>query len=558
MDVTQTPVLSHSGEFAVPSTPTSARISRPILDTPTRVTRVEEKNEFQRLNKRLEYYILCQKEREASTSGLRNELNSLREKSRADIAELKEIYDTQLSSSARARENLSQDLARLQDENGRLNREVSQLKSKLDVADNERNTLDTRGKERSTQLKDLQNKTIQLEDKVAQLVHQLQVERDSNKHLTASLEDARKNASVASTKLISEQSDAKTQIEKNSIKIVNLEQELALCRKELADIIAERGLIEDNLRRDFGQQLKDMLEDAHAAHKQETDEMLANQRNAFEARLQEYADDLDEQRKAVEDERRKKNDLLGDLAKIRAELADIKAQRDAARQEAMDLRATIEDVNAKAREHAEEADSKFSSLREMYRKKAEQFDAVLDDKITLAKEIKAYRALLENEETRLGYAAAQAARAAGAHVPASKSAAIPASRSSVTKTSSSTTTSTSTSTTSTSRADTTNSMLITGIDFDGTFIKLRNGSTDDVPLKDWSIKTRRRRYEFRFPPCTFFHLLLFPPAFMFMHKLYSSIFRFSLIVASFFPRLPVSFPCPSLHPFLCSDRSWSG
>lgn len=42
--------------------------------TPVRATRLDEKNELQSLNKRLEYYILVQRERDAGTAGVRAEV----------------------------------------------------------------------------------------------------------------------------------------------------------------------------------------------------------------------------------------------------------------------------------------------------------------------------------------------------------------------------------------------------------------------------------------------------------------------------------------------------
>lgn len=85
-------------------------------DTPTRLTRLDEKSELQGLNKRLEFYILKQRERDASQDAWGRELNNLKNKHAADLEHQKNLFENQLALVRKNRDELSAKLSKLEGE----------------------------------------------------------------------------------------------------------------------------------------------------------------------------------------------------------------------------------------------------------------------------------------------------------------------------------------------------------------------------------------------------------------------------------------------------------
>jgi hypothetical protein len=86
-------------------------------DTPTRLTRLDEKSELQGLNKRLEFYILKQRERDASADAWGRELANLKNKHAADLEHQKNLFENQLGLVRKNRDELSAKLSKLEGEN---------------------------------------------------------------------------------------------------------------------------------------------------------------------------------------------------------------------------------------------------------------------------------------------------------------------------------------------------------------------------------------------------------------------------------------------------------
>jgi hypothetical protein len=122
----------------------------------------------------------------------------------------------------------------------------------------------------------------------------------------------------------------------------------------------------------------------------------------------------------------------------------------------------IAEMEALRRHHSTQISEKTKLLhriRKMLKQKDEDFDALMDVKIALAMEIKAYRSLLENEEARLGYVPPTVKGQRDAHA----------------------------------------SLVISGMDIEGQHITIKNGSVEDTQLSGWTLKSFKTGEEFKFP-----------------------------------------------------------
>ncbi len=74
-----------------------ARTPRTVPEpSPARVTRLEEKQELQELNQRLEFYIIKNREKDANKGILEREVEDARDRFEADLKHAEELYQQQV------------------------------------------------------------------------------------------------------------------------------------------------------------------------------------------------------------------------------------------------------------------------------------------------------------------------------------------------------------------------------------------------------------------------------------------------------------------------------
>lgn len=80
---------------------------------------MEEKSELQDLNKRLEFYILKQRERDASAGSIQRTISENRDYYEKEIDKLKSLHETQVAVFRKQRDEKDSEIERLSQENKR-------------------------------------------------------------------------------------------------------------------------------------------------------------------------------------------------------------------------------------------------------------------------------------------------------------------------------------------------------------------------------------------------------------------------------------------------------
>lgn len=91
-----------------------------VDDTPTRLSRLDEKSELQGLNKRLEFYILKQRERDASADAWVREVTNLKNKHSNDLEQQRTLFENQLTLVRKNRDELADRLSKAEGEAAQL------------------------------------------------------------------------------------------------------------------------------------------------------------------------------------------------------------------------------------------------------------------------------------------------------------------------------------------------------------------------------------------------------------------------------------------------------
>lgn len=93
---------------------TSQNNKRSSPVSPTRITRLQEKEEMQSLNDRLITYIDTVRNLEAENYRLKNEVTSFSEVSTRDVSEIKVLYERELNDAKKLIDELAREKARLE------------------------------------------------------------------------------------------------------------------------------------------------------------------------------------------------------------------------------------------------------------------------------------------------------------------------------------------------------------------------------------------------------------------------------------------------------------
>lgn len=325
----------------------SGRPSSPL--SPTRLSRLQEKADLQNLNDRLACYIDRVRYLEQENSRLTLEIRSSQETVTREVSNIKQMYEHELTDARKLLDETAREKAKLEIDAKRIWEENEDLRKRLDrktkeAADNERNA---RAQEaRANELAGKYNTVLSERKKAQDELKELEKEIA---RLKKQLEALRKN------------------LEEETLARVDLENTVQSLREELTfkDQVHQQELTETKSRRQV--------------EISEIDGILSEQ---YEAKLQQTLQELRDQYDA---QLRGNRDEISELYESR--LRDLELQ-----------------LNAERQRHAEEKSKlmdEIERLRKEISLQLQEYQDLMDIKISLDMEIAAYDKLLASEELRL-------------------------------------------------------------------------------------------------------------------------------------------------------------
>ncbi|XP_034852337.1 lamin-B2 isoform X1 [Mirounga leonina] len=487
------------------ATPLPSRAGGPATPlSPTRLSRLQEKEELRELNDRLAHYIDRVRALELENDRLLLKISEREEVTTREVSGIKTLYESELADARRVLDETARERARLQIELGKLKAELEEANKSSKKREGELTVAQGR-------VKDLESLFHRSEAELAAALSDKRGLESDVAELRAQLAKAEDGHAVA-----------KKQLEKETLMRVDLENRCQSLQEELdfrKNVFEEevretrrrheRRLVEvdSSRQQEYDFRMAQALEELRGQHDEQVRLYKLELEQTYQAKLDSAKLSSDQNDKAASAAREELKEARMRVESLSYQLSGLQKQASAAEDRIRELEETMAGERDKFRKMLDAKEQEMTEMRDVMQQQLAEYQELLDVKLALDMEISAYRKLLEGEEERLKLTPSPASRVTVSRATSSSSGGgvstagrpgrskrkRPEAEESPGPGSSGIGSGSSSGSGSTSfhlaqRASASGGVGIEDIDLEGRFVQLKNSSDKDQSLGNWRIK----------------------------------------------------------------------
>ncbi|XP_006897979.1 PREDICTED: lamin-B2 [Elephantulus edwardii] len=470
--------------------------------SPTRLSRLQEKEELRELNDRLAHYIDRVRALELENDRLLLKISEKEEVTTREVTGIKALYESELADARRVLDETARERARLQIEIGKLQADLEEANKSTKKREGELTVAQGR-------VKDLESLFHRSEAELAAALSDKRSLESDVAELRAQLAKAEDGHAVA-----------KKQLEKETLMRVDLENR---CQSLQEELDFRKNVFEEEVRetrrrhehqlvevdssrqQEYDFKMAQALEELRSQHDEQVRLYRLELEQTYQAKLENAKLSSDQNDKAASAAREELKEARVRVESLSYQLSGLQKQASAAEDRIRELEETMAGERDRFRKMLDAKEREMTEMRDVMQQQLAEYQELLDVKLALDMEINAYRKLLEGEEERLKLSPSPSSRVTISRATSSSGGGVPTAgrpgrskrkRLEVEEALGSGSGSIGIGSGSSSassfqlsqQASASGSISIEEIDLEGKFVRLKNSSSKDQSLGNWRIK----------------------------------------------------------------------